>query len=69
MIAIWEFLRSLRWVNFALGLWLILAPFLLGYPFSPFVNSIVVGILIASFALLKGKIEKRYGGGWSALWK
>ena len=41
--------RWLAWVNVVLGIWLILAPFILGYPATtPRINDIIVGIIIAA---------------------
>jgi len=36
----------LSWINAALGVWLILAPFILGYRGAPMTNDIIVGIII-----------------------
>lgn len=42
----------MSWVNFVLGVWLILAPFVLGYPTgsTAFYNDIILGIIIAVLA-------------------
>lgn len=47
----------LSWINVLIGLWLIIAPFVLGYNglTAAFWNSIVVGVIVAAF------------GAWSAL--
>ncbi len=46
-------MRSASWVNFILGLWLIVAPFALGYSHiagaAP--EDVILGILIAAFSL------------------
>jgi hypothetical protein len=68
-IAAWQLMRSLRWVELVAGVWLLVAPWALGYELVPIVNSIVVGILLISFALVRGKVEQRFGGGWSSLWR
>jgi NADP-dependent 3-hydroxy acid dehydrogenase YdfG len=69
IVAIWEVLRPLRWVNFAFGLWMILSPWLLRYDWIPLVNSMAVGALLCALSLIRGKIAYRFGGGWSALWR
>ena len=70
VIACWEATRLLRWVNLAVGCWLVLAPWILGYgPSIPIVNDMLAGLLLAATAFVKGRIEGRYGGGWSVLWK
>ena len=45
----------MSWVNAILGVWLIVAPFILGYAGTPRTNDIIVGIIIAVL------------GTWSAL--
>jgi len=45
----------LSWINAALGVWLILAPFILGYRDAAMVNDIIVGIIVLML------------GTWSAL--
>ncbi|NKE70763.1 SDR family oxidoreductase [Nitrospiraceae bacterium HYJII51-Mn-bac16s-1-B09] len=69
LMAMWEVLRPLRWINFAFGLWLIAAPSIFDYEGSPLFNSLIVGALLSSFALVRGRRTKRFGGGWSSLWR
>ena len=70
IIAFWECTRVVRTYNIPLGAWLLLAPWVLGYDNTiAIVNDMVVGGLVIGFSLVKGKIEQRYGGGWSAIWK
>lgn len=66
-VAIWEVTRSLRWVNLALSLWLVFAPWALGYELVPTLNSTVVGLLLGPVSAVRGKVEQRFGGGWSSL--
>lgn len=67
-IAIWEATRSLRWVNFALAVWLLLAPLILRYDGpAARLNSLTVGFLMVLCALVRGKVKGRFGGGWSSL--
>lgn len=70
IIAWWEATRVVRLYNVPLGLWLLLAPWVLGYenPAAIF-NDILVGAAIVCFSFIKGNIEGSYGGGWSAIWK
>lgn len=43
-----------------------LAPWVLGYDeAAAIVNSMAVGLVMAASAAIKGKVEKRYGSGWS----
>jgi len=45
----------MSWVNAVLGVWLIVAPFILGYTGTPRTNDIIIGIIIALL------------GAWSAM--
>lgn len=67
-IAWWQITRGMRWLNVLLGVWLIAAPWLLGYDAaSAKINSVIAGLLIAAFSLIRGRRDKPFGGGWSAL--
>ncbi len=68
-VACWEVTRSLRVVNVLTGLWLLAAPWVLGYEYAlPIINDMVVGALVIILALVEGRIEARFGGGWKSLW-
>lgn len=70
VVAIWEATRSVRWGNLLLGLWLVLAPWVLDYgATASTLNSIIVGVLLAALACVRGSVEHRFGGGWSVLWR
>jgi hypothetical protein len=69
IIAVSEVTRPVRWVNVALGLWLILAPWVLGAEQKALANSTVVGLLLIGFALVRGRVRHSVGGGWAALWQ
>ncbi|MGH7720080.1 MAG: SPW repeat domain-containing protein, partial [Gemmatimonadaceae bacterium] len=69
IVAIWEVTRPLRWVNAALGVWLVAAPWLLGYgDAAATINSTATGTLLLALALVRGEVKQRTGGGWSSLW-
>lgn len=68
IVAISGVTRPLRWVNTALGVWLMFAPILLGYASPANIADPVVGAAVALLSLYRGKVEDRFGGGWSALW-
>lgn len=69
LISWWEATRVVRLYNLPLGLWLLLAPWLLGYSDTAAItNDMVIGALVASLSLVKGKIKGTYGGGWKAIW-
>jgi len=52
--------RAVEWFNMAAGLWLVLAPFVLGFgaELVPTVNSIAVGMLVAGLASCALSLEK-----------
>ena len=66
MIALAETTRATRWVNVALGLWLIVAPFVLSYDF---LKSSLLGMGVFGLSLLEGTRKEQLGGGWSRVWK
>lgn len=70
VVACWEATRSVRLWNIPLGAWLLLAPWVLDYDsMIAVLNSLAVGALVIGFSLERGTVAKRYGGGWSALWR
>ncbi|OKL39808.1 SPW repeat protein [Pontibacter flavimaris] len=70
IISWWEATRVVRLYNVPVGLWLLLAPWVLGFDnTTATVNSMLVGALVTGLSFVKGKIKDVYGGGWSAVWK
>lgn len=70
VVAAWEATRGLGRLNLIPGLWLVLAPWILGYESTlPIVNDILCGFLVSVLSLVRGKIHNSYGGGWKALWQ
>ena len=70
IVACWEATRPVRRINILLGLWLLAAPWVLGYGAGPAMfNTLAVGLLVTALSFIKGTVQGRYGGGWSALWK
>lgn len=59
---------SAEWLNIAAGLWLVLAPFLLGFGgrVDASINSIAVGIAAAALASSALSLEKDVGRWWQA---
>lgn len=68
IIAISEITRPFRWLNVALGAWLVISSWLFGHTWAVLLSDIVAGVLVALLACVHGRIEQRYGGGWSSLW-
>jgi hypothetical protein len=69
IIASSEVTRGLRWVNLALGAWLIVSAGLVGDSGIGSLTGFIAGAFVAAASLLGGAVDGRYGGGWSALWR
>ena len=69
LIAVWQLMRPLRWVELAVGPWLVAAPWVLykWYGVVEGVNTIGVGLALMVLAFLGGKTTKSFGGGWRVL--
>jgi SPW repeat len=68
VVAAWPVMRPLRWVGLVAGVWLLVAPWILGYhAMVAMENTSVVGFLLAAIALLGGEEGSRFGGGWGSL--
>ena len=68
-VAASEITRSVRWVNVIAAAWLVIGPWLMGFPTDAAVNSLVVGLVVAVLTPLGKPNPDRFGGGWSSLWK
>lgn len=67
-VAASEITRPVRWANVVLALWLVAAPWVLGFPMSAAINDVIVGIAVGVLSPLgKADMQARFGGGWSAL--
>ena len=67
-IAASEITRPVRWVNLAGAVWLVVAPWIFGFPMSAAINDVIVGIAVGVLSPLgKADMKGRFGGGWSAL--
>lgn len=69
MVAAWEATRHVRRVNIVLGVWLVIAPWVMGHPEEARVWLSLGGALIAAFSLVQGRLMHNFGGGWSAVWQ
>jgi hypothetical protein len=67
IIALHEVARGLRWVNLVIGVWLLIAPWVLGYTQLPAVNGMITGALLGGAALVPGRSWQQHDGGWAAL--
>lgn len=67
VIAASSVLRGLRWAILPLGLWQLLAPWLLGFAIAPTINVTLTGLVLIACSQLGGHVATRYGGGWRSL--
>ena len=69
IIAIWGATRPVRRINTLAGLWLLAAPWVLGYEAGAAIaNDMIVGLFVIGLSLVKGEMVERFGHGWSTLW-
>lgn len=70
LVALSEVTKPVRWVNLLLGVWLLLAPWLLsGFTEVARINSLLVGGVLIPLALVPQVGKHEVGGGWRVLWK
>jgi hypothetical protein len=71
IIAFWEVTRAVGKANVALGAWLVIAPWVLGYEQNVIatINEFVVGITIVALAMTRTKTGAKLGDGWRSLMK
>ena len=70
LTAAYQVTRPVRWVNLPLGVWLIASPWALGYAGRTETTwGVAVGLAVTGLSLIRGAMTKRFGGGWSALWR
>jgi hypothetical protein len=67
IVAMSQVTRAFRWLNLLIGVWLLVAPWILDYPSSALASSTVSGMALAGLACLRGRVDRRYGGGWRSL--
>lgn len=71
LVAAWQLMRPLRWVEAVVGAWLLVVPWILfkWYGATATVNSLAVGLMLVGLAFLGGKTTKNFGGGWVSVLK
>lgn len=67
LIAITDVGRNVRWFNILTGSWLAISPFILGYGNPALLINLALGVLIAGFSFIRGRVQQRFGGGWRSL--
>ena len=68
IIASSEVMRPLRFVTVALGCWLLIAPWFLGFAWIAAASRLLVAVFMVSTGLVRGRVQSRFGGGWSSVW-
>jgi len=69
VMALWEVLRSVRYVNVGVGIWILISTVLLGYSNLALVTNLLAAIAIIGLSFIRGKHDPmEFGGGWVALW-
>jgi hypothetical protein len=66
-VAFTQAMRPVRLWNLPLGLWLVGAPLLLGYEGRSSLNSFLAGLALIVLSRIRGRITRRFGGGWASL--
>lgn len=69
VIAVWEVVRGLRWVELALGLALVMPWWAGTGDLAISLLNVITGLLLMGLAPLGGAVAGRYGGGWRALFR
>jgi hypothetical protein len=69
IIALWEYNRNVRYINILAAAWLINASLLLRFQLKALLLNVSIGLIVLLLSLIKGRIKKRYGGGWRSLWQ
>jgi hypothetical protein len=67
IMAIWEVLRALRWVNAVFGAGLVVAALVLDAPAAARAGGLLAGLGIVALACVRGPLRASYGGGWRML--
>jgi uncharacterized membrane protein len=63
VIALGEPVRAVRYLNIALGAWIVASPFVMGgATTASMVNAVVVGAVLVGLSLPRGSVRERYGG-------
>ncbi len=69
IVAMGEATRNVRYWNVPLGAWMVIAPLLFSYPAMGAVSAVVSGLLTIALPFKPRKIEERFAGGWTVLFK
>ena len=59
--------RGVRWVAVPVAAWLVIAPWLLGFPADATASSVVTGLIAGALSQVDGDVRANFGGGWRVL--
>lgn len=69
VIALWEVMRSVRFGNTLIGIWMLIACLVLGYQDAALISNALSAVIIIALSLVRGEHDPlKFGGGWKALW-
>lgn len=69
-VALWEATHGMRRWNYPFALWLLLAPWVLGYESTAaIVSDMASGAAVIILSSLKHNIKTTFGGGWKSLFE
>ena len=67
VMAFFEVLRELRWLNLLLGSWLVISPLLIPHDQLALGTGVVTGMAITALAVVRGPVKNNMDGGWRAV--
>jgi hypothetical protein len=67
VVAMFEVVRGVRWIESAVGVALLVSWWALDYPVLAALQSVATGGLLVVLGTRGGRITGRFGGGWTAL--
>ena len=69
MVALAESTRGVRWVNVALGGWMMLSALVFTAPAPARAAALTAGAAVVGLSLMRGALHNKYAGGWAILWR
>jgi hypothetical protein len=66
LVAAWEVLRSVRWLNVASAVWIAFSPLLLD-DYRVVWHHVPLGVLLGALAAVPSRSKRSFGGGWLGL--
>ncbi|HEV2062143.1 MAG TPA: hypothetical protein VGR12_04755 [Solirubrobacteraceae bacterium] len=66
-VAIWEFLRGLRFASRVIAVWVLISVPIFQPPLDAAVSTLLAAAAVLALSFVRGEIGRPYGGGWRAL--